>query len=108
MRHSLDYIWEKLMAAVSSIAEVDAPIKDRLANAYSGQLQRLHEESDLVLELPDHLARELRAELDRLQEGYRPIGRIGTFEFDADEASDIIGKLVSIYGRVCRLMAPLE
>lgn len=108
MQLSLDYIWEKLMASVSSIAEVDAPIKKRLANAYAGQLRRLHEEGDSRLELPDRLATELRSVLSRLREGYRPTDRIGDFEFDEDEASELIGTLVSVYDGVCRLMEPLE
>jgi hypothetical protein len=110
MRLSPEYIWEKLMASVSSIAEVDRPVKFRLANAYISQLSRLEETPSMRLELPERLAEDLREVLRRLDEAYRPSNTtpVGDFDFGADEASEIIGKIVSVYDSVCRMMGPWE
>ena len=106
----LGYIWEKLMVSVSALAEGDGELKHRLANAYVSALIRLEDGPSVLLELPEHLAGELRDVLRRLKVSYRAglTGRdpIGDFTFDNEEAREIVGKILSCYDSVCRRMEP--
>jgi hypothetical protein len=106
----LDYIWEKLMVSVSALAEGDGELKHRLANAYVSALIRLEGGPSMPLELPEHLAGELRDVLRRLKDSYQagPTSRdpIGDFTFDNEEAREIVGKILSLYDSVCRRMDP--
>jgi hypothetical protein len=106
----LGYIWEKLHGSVSALAEGEGELKHRLANAYVSQLIKLKDHPSSPLELPENLAEELRAVLRRLQDTYQS-GQsmrdlIGSFTFESEEARDIIGKILSLYYVVCRMMGP--
>lgn len=99
------------MASASSIAEVDGPIKQRLANAYISQLIRLEDGPSMPLDLPENLAGELRDVLRRLRDAYQGGGGkdpIGDFTFDNEEARKIISTIFSLYDSVCRMMEPWE
>lgn len=108
MKLHLGYILEKLMFSVSAIAEGDGEIKHRLANAYVSQLIRLKDGPSAPLDLPEHLAEELRGVLGRLEGTYRAGASqgLGDFTFDNEEARKIVGKILSLYYWVCRMMGP--
>ena len=103
------YIWEKLMLTVNVLVTGEGQVKHRLASAYISHLKKLRESppSSTLLELPESLAEELRGVLHRLHEAYQSVGDfVGDFEFDAAEASQIAGKILSIHNSVCRMEKP--
>lgn len=110
MKLHLGYIFEKLHVSVSALAGEDGELKHRLANAYVSALRQLEDGPSMPLELPEHLAGELRDVLHRLKTAYQAgspgRNRLGDFTFDNEEAREIVDKILSLYGQVCRRMKP--
>jgi hypothetical protein len=107
----LTYIWEKLMVSISTLADGDGEIKHRLADAYMSQLLQLEDSPSMPLDLPEHLAGELREVLRRLGDAYQAgpaKDPMGGFTFDNEEAREIVGKILSSYDSVCRMMGRIE
>ncbi len=96
---ALDYVWEKLMVAVSGMAASEQSLQERLADAYVSSLIRLDAE-----DLPGELQEDFRA-LEDAMGRVNPTGdegsaRASTRRMSTEEARQWIGKIVSMYDDV--------
>jgi hypothetical protein len=102
-----DYVWEKLFTGLTSIAESEAPLVERLANAYMPHLNQLECDNPSDIDVPHELFLEIQALLQEL--GERFVGRTSSHKstmknLDDELAVELIRKLVMLYGKVVRLL----
>jgi predicted RNase H-like HicB family nuclease len=98
--YRLDYAWEKLHAAVLTLAEGSANVRERVADAYIGQLIHLD---------PEDLPGSIRADFAALE---APLARVAAADEDRVvkmaaaindfEAKQIAAKIVALYDEVAR------
>ena len=96
---SRDYAWEKLYVAVLGMARSEAPLRDRLADAYASSIMRI-EDADLP---PD--ARNDFFEIQQALTRVEAKGDEGSISASAaalsdSEVHDLIGKVVDLYDRM--------
>ena len=104
---ALDYAWEKLYAAVLTLAEGSSPVQQRLADAYVSQLMRLTA-ADLPADMQDDF-KLLSHELTKIA----AVSGEGTAAASADRlgeqtARDLVERVVGLYEAVCRRLGPEE
>lgn len=102
-----DYVWEKLFAGLTSVAEGEGSVAERLANAYESQLERLESDEPTDLDVPANLYSEIQTVLRDLRErfvGRTEVTRSHLDGLDEVQANELIGRLVLLYGKVVRLL----
>lgn len=104
---SLDYVWEKFNAAVTSLAESTDTLQGRLADVYFSQLIRLS---------PDDLPADMRDDFKLLIHELTKISPTdneccidaSAAKLGEQTACDLIERVVNLYGLVCRRLGPDE
>jgi len=101
------YIWEKLFAALTSVAEREGALAERLANAYQPHLSLLESDHPSDLDVPINLYSEIQVVLRDFKERF--VGRTSVegsrlSNLDNELAGDLIRRLVILYGKVVRLL----
>jgi|SRR6185503_14016455 len=101
------YIWEKLFAGLTSVAEGEGALNERLANAYSSHLSKLESDHPSDLDVPMGLYSEIQKMLRELRErfvGRTSVERSRLNNLDNELAEDLVRRLVTLYGKVVRLL----
>lgn len=101
---ALDYVWEKLYAAVSILASGQGTIQDRLGSSYVHSLIRL-------MPVKDEIPEELRADFEELENALTRAeaqGDEGTVAatmkiISTDEASAHAEKILSMFDKVAKM-----
>jgi hypothetical protein len=101
------YIWEKLFDGLASVAEREGALNERLANAYSSHLSQLESDDPSDLDVPIGLYSEMQKMLLELRERF--VGRTSVEpsrlkNLDNELAEDLVHRLVTLYGKVIRLL----
>ena len=101
------YIWEKFFAGLTSVAEREGVLAERLANAYDSHLRHLESDHPSDLDVPASLCSEIQEVLRELRErfvGRTSVERSRLSNLDNELAEDLIRRLVMLYGKVVRLL----
>lgn len=102
---SLSYTWEKLHVAVLILASSTGSIQERLCDAYTSSLIRLHEPNDFPKDMRNDFE-EITRELTAVE----PSGNEGSVQASTNamtdiKASTIAEKIVSMYDQITRMNA---
>jgi len=103
-----DYVWEKLFAGLTSVADRAGSVTERLANAYESQLNLLESDDPSDLDVPVALYSEMQGLLRDLREPLlrrTNVTRSDLHAVDEMDASELVSRLVMLYGKVVRLLS---